>query len=486
MGISDRVLKARMTEIGRIKIGGLDETVRESNGKKWQAPKKFDHFLITGMDKDKNNNFTKDEAIHKIIGQTPKDIKIRLLYNDIDLNFRTELALYQGKTCACRGDGNSAQQLDQATGELVTVSCPCDKLDAKNGCKPHGTLNCLLDAAMQCGGVYKFSTTGWNTISGITSSLKFIQICTGGKIAGLPLNLKYFKKATTTPDGKPTVIPVVTITYEGNAVQMLESAIQNEKQRISAGIYLETLEVQVRREMKALETVTGPLDESEIAEFYPEVEEQEETATVQHKSIGQAIAESDVKQPDLKPEVKTEPKAEPKKTKPAAVPATVPATTPTTTATAVPATTPEVKTPTPEPKPIVKRHGYCKICRFVIEQAALPAVCKCGSTEIIESASAEAAQKAAGVNNFPIDATTKPAETTPTTETKPATTPAAIPTGTRVEMQKEITTLRAKLRIQTTEWTDLLKSVGIVELNAVKWTDEQAAKALQALKAKAV
>jgi len=475
MGISDRVLKARMTEIGRIKIGGLDETVRESNGKKWQAPKKFDHFLITGMDKDKNNNFTKDEAIHKIIGQTPKDIKIRLLYNDIDLNFRTELALYQGKTCACRGDGNSAQQLDQGTGELVTVSCPCEKLDAKNGCKPHGTLNCLLDAAMQCGGVYKFSTTGWNTISGITSSLKFIQICTGGKIAGLPLNLKYFKKATTTADGKATVIPVVTITYEGNAVQMLESAIQNEKQRISAGIYLETLEVQVRREMKALETVTGPLDESEIAEFYPEVEDQEESAHA-CKSIGQVIAEADNKQESVKPEPKTEPKPEPKKTKPATVPTT---------------TTAEPKTvTTPEAKPNVKRHGYCKICRFVIEQAALPAVCKCGSTEIIESVSAEAAEKAARINapevtksapTFPVDATTKPAATT-ATESKPAT----LPTGTRIEMQKEITTLRAKLRIQTTEWQELLKAIGVTELNAVKWTDEQAAKALQALKAKVV
>jgi len=481
MGISDRVLKARMTEIGRIKIGGLDETVRESNGKKWQAPKKFDHFLITGMDKDKNNNFTKDEAIHKIIGQTPKDIKIRLLYNDIDLNFRTELALYKGKACACRGDGNSAQQLaDEATGELVTVPCPCDKLDTKNGCKPHGTLNCLLDAAMQCGGVYKFSTTGWNTISGITSSLKFIQICTGGKIAGLPLNLKYFKKATTTPDGKPTVIPVVTITYEGNAVQMLESAIQNEKQRISAGIYLETLEVQVRREMKALEAVTGPLDESEIAEFYPEVEEQEDAAPGQFKSIGQVIAEADNKQESAKPEPKTEPKAEPKAEPKKIKPATVPVTT----------TTESKTTTTPETKPIVKRHGYCKICRFVIEQAALPAVCKCGSTEIIESVSAEAAEKAARINapeatkpvpTFPVDATTKPAATT-TPEPKPAT----LPTGTRIEMQKEITTLRAKLRIQTAEWQELLKAIGVTELNAVKWTDEQAAKALQALKAKVV
>lgn len=418
--ISERILKARMAEVGRIKIGGLNEEIRKTGDKEWQAPKKFEHFVITGMDKDKTNNFIKDEAIHTIIGQTPRELKIRLLYNDIDLNFRTELALYQGKTCACRGNGETAQRLDMQTGELIEVSCPCPKLEQeKGGCKPHGTLQCLLEQASLCGGVHKFATTGWNTISSIVSSLKFIQACTGGKIAGLPLTLKYFKKATTKKDGKATTIPVVTVVYEGNPVQMLESAIKTERQRLEAGIQLETLEVQVRREMKNLE-ITGPLDDDDIPEFHPEIEEEDDAPPA--KTIGQAIfaAAAEPAQPKA-------PVAEP--AKPEAPKKTVKATEPKT-------TEPKTKTaPTAE-----------------------PAKTEAKSTEAV--------------------AVSTPAPIT----TASISTQTGIPA--RSELQREITSLRAKLRIITADWQAMVNAIGITDLNAAAWSDETMFKVLLALRAK--
>lgn len=259
-----------MSEIGRIKIGGLEDRVRRtSSGKEWQAPVKYEHFVVTTMERDKSGNFVKDEAIHSVIGDSPRELGIRLLYNDIELNFRTELAFYQGKTCLCRGDGEVAQRVDKETGEVTEVACPCSKMNEKMGCKPHGLLNCLLEQCTLCGGVHRFATTSWNTIKGIISSLKFISACTGGKIAGLPLKLKYTKKATITKDGQSTTIPVIMIVYDGNPVQMLEAAIQNEKQRIEAGIRMETLETTVRKELKQLTANTEVLDEEEVEEFHP-------------------------------------------------------------------------------------------------------------------------------------------------------------------------------------------------------------------------
>jgi len=452
--ISERVLQARMAEVGRIKIGGLDETVRTTrDGAKWQAPVKFEHFVITGMDRDAKGNFTRDEVLHSIIGPQPKELKIRLLYNDVELNFRTELALYSGKSCVCRGNGEVAQQLDKTTGELIEVACPCPKLQQeKNGCKPHGVLGCLLDQASLCGGVHKFATTSWNTIRSIVSSLKFIQTCTGGKLAGLPLTMKYFKKTTTKRDGNPTTIPVVTIVYEGNPVQMLEMAIETERKRIQAGIQLETLEAQVRREMNSTLLIAGPLDDEDVPEFHPEGD-LEDDAPPQSMNIGQAIAANIAAESDqaAASEAKPEPaKTEaPKKTKTAEPKTkTAPAETK--------AANPETKTPTPETKntttPAAEPAKYtCSACGRVSDK---PGACKCaeGKTE---------------------------------TKTTPAASPAApAATPARGDMMKEITSTRAQKRIQTADWQELVKAAGLKDLNAASWSDEEMLQVLTALRAK--
>ena len=47
--------------------------------------------------------------------------------------------------------------------------------------------------------------------------------------------------------------------------------------------------------------------------------------------------------------------------------------------------------PAPAPAPVAKKAGYCKDCLLVIEEPALPSVCKCGSREIIASTSRKTA-----------------------------------------------------------------------------------------------
>lgn len=264
-----KILERRLAEVGRIKIGGLDANVRTTgSGSKWQAPVKFNHFVVTSMERGKDGNFMRDESIHKKVGATPNELRIVLLHNDPELNFRTELAHYEGKACVCRGDGERAVMLK--TGE--EIQCPCPKLEQeKNGCKPHGVLNCILMDSEIAGGVWRFATTSWNTIRNIESSLRFMHMCTGGKIAGIPLLMRFYKKTATKPDGGATQIGVVGLFFQGNTSQLLDMAVATERKRLEAGIMLETLEDQVRREMQR-QTPEMPLEEDEVPEFHPEFE----------------------------------------------------------------------------------------------------------------------------------------------------------------------------------------------------------------------
>lgn len=335
MPISEKVLRPRLAEVGRIKIGGLGEKRRSAQGKDWQLPVKYDHFVITRMEKGQDGNFSRDEDIHRLVGDKPTELKVILLTNRHDLNFRCELAHYQGARCLCRGDGEKAERVaNLQTGELTTVECPCPNLNAtdekSSKCKPHGVLSCVLADSNISGGVWRFATTSWNTIRNLDSSLKFLGICTGGKIAGVPLILRYYKKQATKPDGSPTTIGIVGLFYPGNTVALLDNAISNEKKRIGANLQLETLEDQMRKETLSR---PGPvIDEDEAPEFHPIEDEAPEA--IPEGTVSPLAAAIAAKIPQEEPETITpEPVADPK---PAADPTpTAPA--PTTTAPTAPA-----------------------------------------------------------------------------------------------------------------------------------------------------
>ena len=48
------------------------------------------------------------------------EIPVRLLYDDIDLNFPTRYSCYKGNQCWCTGDGERAQRLGE--GEISDTS----------------------------------------------------------------------------------------------------------------------------------------------------------------------------------------------------------------------------------------------------------------------------------------------------------------------------------------------------------------------------
>ena len=222
-----------LPEVGKIKIGGLSERrLQKKDGSgEWQPPVKFDHFLVTTLERGPDNNFLRNEAIHKALGDKPKQIPIFLPYENLELNFQSRYACYTGKTLWCSGDGQAAFRLVAGKAEREQVQCPCERQSptytGKDKCKMHGTLGCIVRGATSIGGIWKFRTTGYNTTTGLTASLAYLQLQTGGHLARIPLLLTIRAKAATNPlDGKAVTIQVVGVEFDGDAEKLAGTVVE--------------------------------------------------------------------------------------------------------------------------------------------------------------------------------------------------------------------------------------------------------------------
>lgn len=254
-------LPIRLAEIGKIKIGGKGPERTSKSGKKFRIPQKYDHFVIVKNEKDQYGNFIIDKNIQNKIGNECRKIPIVLLFDDINLNLLSSFQYYHGHKCVCRGDGETAERIIK--GEKKLIPCPnseCEFLQAKR-CKPSGLLSCMLPLAESVGGVYKFRTTSWNTVSNLQSSLALIKMQTGGNLAGIPLYLEMIKKQTE----EHGAIEMVNIGFDGSIANLQKAAIAEEKRREQLKIDISKVET-IAIESGVIEDNDDPQDVED--EFY--------------------------------------------------------------------------------------------------------------------------------------------------------------------------------------------------------------------------
>jgi hypothetical protein len=285
MGMNDNVdlrirnnvrgLAPALPERGKIKIGEKGEARPASGGGTFQLPKKLDHFLVTTLERDpKTNNYCRDEEIHKKLGAKPREIPVRLVYNDISLNFQSWYGSFKGKTAWCRGDGEIAERLKDiknAKAGREEIPCPCHLLDSDyagtDKCKPHGKLSVVIEGAQAVGGVWTLRTTSWNTIQGILSSLTFFKSITGGRLANIPFALTLSKKTTVNPvDGSSVEIWIVGLEYRGGVEHLQAQTIKLIEADQGYYARMGLLEDQVKRQATTLLKES----ESELAEIADE------------------------------------------------------------------------------------------------------------------------------------------------------------------------------------------------------------------------
>jgi hypothetical protein len=301
----------QLAERGKIKIGEKGPEQTSAKGKKWRLPVKLDHFIITTMERDKEDQLIRNTGLMDRLFslQSPamqetrklREIPIRLLYDEIELNFQTRLACYRsckltGETverlrCWCSGDNEKAQRLQQ-DGAFQEINCPCERCepgyDKADKCKFLGTLQCLIDGTDRIGGVWKFRTTGWNSVNAIYASLLLIKDITGGgrrnaqdmpigPLAGIPLKMVISPKTVMIPagpqKGQNQIIQVVSIEYAGSLEALARLGFDMGYKRVEHHIRMTNLEHQARRAIVSPHEEPPELQEEtgrEIIDLEPE------------------------------------------------------------------------------------------------------------------------------------------------------------------------------------------------------------------------
>jgi hypothetical protein len=271
-------LMPQLAERGKVKIGEKGEMKTSQGGKQFAQPRKLDHFIITTMQRDAAGRLLPDTALMARLqpeGGKLTEIPVRLLYDNIDLNFQTRYACYRGNRCWCSGDGETAQRFTGENGKYQEVPCPCERQDpfyqGQDRCKILGTLQVLIEGTNRIGGVWKFRTTSWNTVNAILSSLALIKTITGGPLAGIPLHLVLSPKTVTVPtSGQNMVVYVVSLEFRGPEEDLAELGYEIARRRIEHQVKMEQIEAEARRLLLPPQA-EPPEEQEEVAyEFYPE------------------------------------------------------------------------------------------------------------------------------------------------------------------------------------------------------------------------
>ncbi len=285
----------RLAERGRIKIGEKGEMKTSAQGKEFALPKNLDHIVVTTMQRDAAGRLMPDTDLMAQInpgGGKLVEIPIRLLYDDIDLNFFTRYACYKGNRCWCSGDGEEASRLVGANGKYEPCPCPCERQEpmyqGQDKCKTLGTLSVLIEGVNRVGGVWSFRTTSFNSVNAILSSMALIKAITGGPLSGIPLMLVLSPKTVTIPTtGKPMVVFVMSIEYRGPESELAELGYERARQRVEHKIRMDLIEESARKLLVAPHQEPTDAQVETAEEFYPEgVVVEDDTKPASPKAAG--------------------------------------------------------------------------------------------------------------------------------------------------------------------------------------------------------
>src|SRR4051812_46966795 len=107
------LITPRICELGKIKIGGLGEQRQSKSGGNYRMPVKYNHFVITTLQRDGQGGLVPDEQqINSLSEYADSDGKLRqlpvaVLSNDIQDIIQASLVWYNGKRLAARSDGKT-------------------------------------------------------------------------------------------------------------------------------------------------------------------------------------------------------------------------------------------------------------------------------------------------------------------------------------------------------------------------------------------
>lgn len=266
--------------LGRISIG---KTI-EKNGKR--LPQKDDQFTLTSQIQSRDGWLPHplDEELRDDQGSKLRNIPIRLLFNEPDLNFRADYSLFDRITGRplCVGNGETCKRLTQ--NGIQSLLCPTPDgcpLAQGGACKPYGRLNVTIGDEDPLGS-FVFRTTGFNSIRTLSARLQYFSAISGNRLAYLPLELRLRGKSSRQSHGTPIYFVDITVRTGRNLEDTLQEAQQLERNRQAAGFDQSALDLAARQGFKngAFEDLEQDSN-ANVEEFFPCVEDQPSAADPQ-------------------------------------------------------------------------------------------------------------------------------------------------------------------------------------------------------------
>lgn len=231
--------------LGRIAIG----RVVERNGKR--LPEKDDEFTITTQVQGREGWIPHpvDQELRKTAGEKLRAIPVSMLFDDPDLNLRASYSMFDRRSGRplCVGNGETCKR---ATAEGVQ-SMPCAAPDGcafgqAGGCKPYARLNVRIGDDDELG-TFIFRTTGFNSIRTLSARLSYFHAAAGGRLAGMPLELRLRGKSTTQSHGSPIYFADLTTRPGTTLSDAIGQAKTNAQALEAAGFDRRMLEEVARR-----------------------------------------------------------------------------------------------------------------------------------------------------------------------------------------------------------------------------------------------
>lgn len=193
--ISEKLLNRRPQELGKIKIGGKGELRRSTGGNDFRLPVKYDHFVITTLNRGEDDNFIRNDEIHEKIGEAPTELAGVLMYPEPEQNLHAEMVQYRGRTKVVGCDGEERTELESG------ARSACPRLEGGDcECKPYGRLHLQLWASPHMFGYHVFRTTSWESTANIQSVIKEIYE-RFGTCYKAPVRLVLYPSTDTYMDG---------------------------------------------------------------------------------------------------------------------------------------------------------------------------------------------------------------------------------------------------------------------------------------------
>ncbi|KWA13925.1 hypothetical protein [Burkholderia territorii] len=255
--------------VGRISIG----RIVEKNGKR--IPEKDDQFTLTTQVQQRGEWMLHplNETLRKATAGKLRAIPVRVLFNDPDLNLRSEYSLFDRDTGrpVCVGNGEQCRRVTD-TG-METLPCPSPDgcvFGRQGGCKPYGRLNVIIGDDDELGS-FILRTTSYNSIRTLAARLHYFQAVSGNLLACLALELRLRGKSTTQSFRSPIYYVDLGVRSGSTLEDALIQAKELDARRRSAGFDQAALDAAARLGFANGAFEDSPEERAAVAEeFYPE------------------------------------------------------------------------------------------------------------------------------------------------------------------------------------------------------------------------